>query len=303
MIERVFLLAAIACASFLSAEEHEDVVTLNDVLSPSEALTAIQLERLALVERYLKRDPLPLIEGDRLTYQYGQGQPSLICAPFRICTVVLAPGERIAKGGLLMGAATMWHVKHIYVAGNDAIHIALVPKNAGIRSSLSILTTGRNARYYHIELLSDPEAYMPLIAFRYEDQALNDINSMIAKAQGIEDPSSSAEHVLPSLPAGYDDVSLDDLNFNYDVSGCRDCAWRPERVFDDGTRTFVVLPVDSSTRGMPALSIVGADSNIQAINSRFDDPSFIVDGLFEEARLSLGVGRRAQEVSIRRKSR
>ncbi len=301
MIERTLVIVALACAACSHANE-DDTQPLDDLLSPSEALPAVQRERLALVERYLERDPQPLIEGNRLTYLYGEGQPSLICAPFRICTLALAPGERIAENGLLIGAATLWHVVQVYVAGDDAIHISLIPKDAGLRTSLAILTTGKQARHYHIELISDPEAYMPLVAFRYDTQALDDINSMVARAQGIEPPVSSADHLVHALPEDFGEVSLDDLNFGYDVTGCRSCAWRPERVFDDGTRTIIVLPEASTKEPLPALLIVGAKTEAQVVNYRFDDPSYIVDGLFDEARLSLGVGRRQQAVSIRRKA-
>ena len=298
--KRATLLVALSCAALMFAEEDETTAS-DDLLDPSEALSSEQQKRLDLVNHYLNRDPMPLIEGNRLTYLYGEGQPSLICAPFRICTLALSPGERIAKNGLLIGAATEWHVVHVYVAGNDAVHIALKPKNAGLRTSLSILTTGVGARYYHVDLISDPKAYMPLVAFRYEAQALDDINTMVETAQGTVDISSSAEHLEYALPNDYGDVSLDDLNFAYELSGCRTCPWRPERVFDDGTRTIIVLPAESTTAPLPVLFVVGRDSDAQISNTHFNDPSIIVDGLFDEARLRLGVGRPQEEVSIRRK--
>ena len=302
MIERGLLTITLLFTTLISATGEQDVL-LEDVLWPSEELSATQKERLALVERFLERDPQPIIEGNRLTYLFGEGQPSLICAPFRICTLALAPGERIAENGLLIGAANLWHVVQVYVAGNDAIHISLVPKNAGLRTSLSILTSGKDVRYYHLELISDPEAYMPLVGFRYESQALEEINEMVAKAQRTEEPTPVAKQLQQVVPDDFGEVSIGDLYFGYEVSGCRSCAWRPERVFDDGTRTIIVLPETSSTQPLPALLIVGAESNSQVFNYRFDDPSYIVDGLFDEARLSLGVGRRQQEISIRRKHR
>ena len=302
MTSRALMVATLYFAASIVASE-EPSVTLEDVLTPSEPLPAAQLERLALVERHLERDPQPLVEGNRLTYLFGVGQPSLICAPFRICTLALAPGERIAEDGLLIGAATMWHVVQIYVAGNDAVHISLIPKDAGLRTSLTILTKGEEARYYHVDLISDPEAYMPLVAFRYESHAREAINAMVAKAQGTEEPSPIVEQIERVLPDDFGNVSINDLYFGYELSGCRSCAWRPERVFDDGTRTIIVLPEASSTQPLPALLIVGAESDSQVFNYRFQDPSYVVDGLFDEARLSLGVGRRQQEISIRRKSR
>ena len=297
-----FGLFCIASTLLLAQDVETERSLLEDILSPSEPLSEIQLHRLSLVDRHFGRDPQALIEGNRLTYLYGQGQPSLVCAPFRICTLILAPGERIAEDGLLIGAETMWEVVQIYVAGNDALHIALRPKDAGLRNSLVIITRGPHARYYHVELLSDQTAYMPLVSFRYPGQAQEDINVMISEAQGIDDPNSSAEDLNLGLPDDFGSVSLDQLNFAYNVSGCRDCNWRPERVFDDGRRTIIVLPAESTSQPLPLPFIVGKDSKDQLANSHFDDPSIIVHGLFDEALLRRTVGRRQQEVSIHRKS-
>ena len=300
-----FIAVGFVCAAGLLAhaqdQEPEDSL-LQDILSPSEPLSDVQLQRLALVDRHLDRDPLALIEGNRLTYLFGRGQPSLVCAPFRICTLILAPGERIAEDGLLIGAETMWEVVQVYVAGNDALHIALRPKDAGLRNSLVIITKGAHARYYHVELLSDPEAYMPLVSFRYQDQAREDINNMIAAAQGANETDSSPAQLNHAIPGDFGVVSHDDLNFAYEVTGCRTCTWRPEQVFDDGTRTIIVLPAESTSQPLPLPFIVGKDSKEQLANSHFDDPSIIVHGLFDEALLRRTIGRRQQEVSIRRKS-
>ena len=300
IVKRLVLFVAVLSASIGVAAGENDSL-LDEMLSPSGDLSPVQQERLALVDRYLSRDPKPLIEGDRLTYLYGEGQPSLICAPLRICTLALSPGERIAKNGLLIGAATEWHVIQIYVAGNDAIHIALKPKDAGLRTSLSILTSGSESRYYHVDLISDHEAYMPLVAFRYESQALDDINTMVANAQGAGEQSTSTEQLALALSDDRGSAAAEDLNFSYEVSGCRTCRWRPERVYDDGTRTIIVLPKQATSQPLPIPFVVGKDSKEQVANSHFDDPRIIVHGLFDEARLRRSVGRRPQEISIRRK--
>lgn len=284
-------------AEVKTGEEPSLELPLTDFLPPD------QQRRVDLVTRYRERDPQPLIDGQRLTYLFGVGLPSLICAPLRICTLALAPGERIAPNGVLLGDSTRWKVVQVHVAANDAIHLAFKPVDVGLQTSLSILT---DERVYHIDLISDIEAYMPLVAFRYEAETLEDVNARVAEIQGMTTDAGSLTAMAKDeeqLQGMVDEVSVDDLNFDYDISGCRDCAWRPERVFDDGTHTVIVLPASAAQDPLPALLIIGAESDSQISNYRFEDDRYVVDQLFRDARLTLGVGRSNKEVRIKRRER
>ena len=254
-----------------------------------------QLTRLQLVKAVRKRDSQPIVDGNRLTYLYGAGHPSLVCAPLHVCTLALEPGERIVQNGILLGDATRWIVVQIHVGANDAMHLAFKPVEANLRTSLSILT---EARHYHIELLSHPVEYMPLVAFRYESSSLSRINEMADAALGRDAPANELGGA--ELPSDYANVRLSDLNFNYRISRCDSCPFRPERVFDDGVRTIIELPKRATRSPLPALLIVGAESNAQIANYRFIDDAFHVDQLFDEARLVVGVGRQRKEVRIAR---
>ena len=300
-----FILAVVLIgASTLAISQEEEVdeqALLDQVLAPSNELNDHQRQRVDLVDMYLARDPQPVMVDGRLTYLFGEGLPSLICAPLRACTLVLAPGERIAANGILLGDPTRWKLVQAAVTSTDEVHLAFKPTNAGITTNLSVLTEGNHARHYHLELISDRNAYMPVVGFRYESQAIDAINEMVARAQNQTLRTRDINDPAAQMPFEYGEISLNDLNFDYDVTGCRDCIWRPERVFDDGVRTIIVLSEDASTRPLPAFFVVGTDSDSQVANHRFLDRSFIVDQLFDEARLLLGTGRRPQEVVIRRK--
>ena len=274
-----------------------DFLTNKDVLNPGKPLSEEHQARLALVAAIRDRDPQPILDGNRLTYLYGEGQPSLVCAPLRVCVLALKPGERIANNGVLLGDATRWQVVQIYVDVHDAIHLAFKPNDAGLETSLSIFT---DQRHYHIEMLSHLTQYMPFVGFRYQDDALADLNARIAAADPLGRGSGGTSRDDADLPSWYGEVSLDDLNFDYDISACGRCPWRPERVFDDGKRTIIVLPKEASTEALPALLIVGTESDSQVANYRFIDRAFHVDQLFSEARLTLGVGRKRAEVRITR---
>ena len=295
-------------ADLIESELFSETPKIEQILSESNPLPPIDRQRLDLVSLYRNQDAQPILEGNALTYRYGFGQPSLVCAPLHVCALKLAPGERISANGLLIGDVTRWKVVQIRVDGDDSLIIGLKPVDAGLKTSLSILT---DDRHYHVELLSHPNEYMPMVAFRYDDLEQRAINELIA-----ETLKPTFEAQLPSniRPEEYRKVALSDLNFDYTVSRCQGrrqpifriragtgpCRWRPERVYDDGVRTMIVLPKESEREALPSVFVVTAQSDSQLANARFRDGSFIVDRLFDEARLVLGAGRDLQEVRIRR---
>ena len=293
-------MSSLAFASLLSTHAlaqtemlDADTPTLDEVLSASTSLEPEHQSRLALVASITEQDAEPQLNGNRLTYRYGTGQPSIVCAPLNICTLSLAPGERIVANGLLLGDTTRWRVVQIRVGSDDTLHIALKPVDAGLRTSMSILT---DQRHYHLSLLSHASDYMPSVGFRYDPDPQAELEAMIAATQNQAQPTETL-----SLPGESTHVAIEDLNFGYDVSACQRCAWRPERVFDDGRKVYIVLPERASTQALPALLIVGSQSDEQIANYRFRDSTYIVDQLFDAAQLVLGVGRSQRSVKITRR--
>jgi len=100
------------------------------------------------------------------------------------------------------------------------------------------------------------------------------------------------------------------LSFEYEIRDTRglfarwfgkDIAWRPVRVFDDGSKTFIQFPPGLASSEAPALFVVSYQGNTQLVNYRVHGDYYIVDRLFDEARLIVG----QQDpiiIEIRRKS-
>ncbi len=59
------------------------------------------------------------------------------------------------------------------------------------------------------------------------------------------------------------------------------------RVFDDGSKTFIQFPPGLKSSEAPAL-FVSSDGNTQLVNYRVKGDYYIVDRLFDEARLIVG---------------
>lgn len=221
-----------------------------------------------------------------------------MCSPLNVCMLRLDRGERLVRNGILIGDSTRWQVVQSFVDSKDITYLGFKPVDAGLETSLTVMTNGR---VYHIRLMSHDRDYMPLVSFRYPDDTSADEEFWDEYERSIgstaDDPSAKRlENAPPVVATDW----IADLNWDYDVSGC-DCPWRPERVYDDGTRTVIDLPAAARTGDLPVLLITGSHSEGQISNHRVVDNRFIVDQLFEEARLVLDVGRSREEVVIRRR--
>lgn len=96
-------------------------------------------------------------------------------------------------------------------------------------------------------------------------------------------------------------LAIEQLHFNYTISGDRP-AWRPLRVFDDGSKTYVEFPASLANGEAPPLFLVGADGKAELVNYRLRDRFYIVDRIFDAAELRLGL-KKQQIVRIDRVSR
>ena len=75
--------------------------------------------------------------------------------------------------------------------------------------------------------------------------------------------------------------------------------WKPERVYDDGLKTYIKLPSATRSGEMPALLVRKGDTDV-LVNYRVQDATMMVDGLFNTIALIAGVGGDQESVEIRR---
>ena len=77
-------------------------------------------------------------------------------------------------------------------------------------------------------------------------------------------------------------------------------AWMPEKVWDDGLKTYVQFPDDIAASEMPPL-FIRSPEGLELVNYRVQDKRYEIDRIFEEAELRLG-NRKPVIVSIHRKA-
>lgn len=242
-------------------------------------------EALALAESYREADQYPYQDGHRTVYLHGAGEATVVCAPLAVCLIGLEPGERIAAGGVLLGDPVRWHATPAVGAG-ETTHVAIKPVDVGLETTLALVT---DRRTYHMRLRSREADYMAAVGWEYPESA--------ELAWAMYQATVEADAERETLPIG---LRLSDLDFEYDVSACGRCGWRPERVYNDGRRTVIELPEDVVHGESPVLLITDGDREAVA-NYRVDGTRYIVDGVPRAALLVAGVGREQTRVTIRRR--
>lgn len=265
-----------------------DYHTATDVKLPGTAHQAVQL---SAAWRAQQNQAAPGPDG-RVLFAFGAGLPTVVCAPLRVCLIELQPGEKLV-GEPQIGDSVRWNVAPAtYGKGDETTSVlVLKPQMPGLDTNLFI-TTDRRA--YYVRLVSKAEDYVSRVAFQYNDDD-----------GGKKWKDHFAEQKREELIAARDQrqaqsgflIAVDHLHFDYQIKGGDD-GIRPERVFDDGTKTYIQMSANIANREAPVLIIVSPDGKGEVVNYRVKDQMYIVDRLFEHAQLVLGSGKKAQKVEI-----
>lgn len=268
------------------------------ILSPDTVtLSPKELQALGLSDDWSRSGPPPFLVGGRLTYIHGAGGiPTIIGSPMQISDVELEPGEQVNE--IVTGDSARWLVE-MGTAGNTT-HIFIKPLDVGLESSV-VVTTDRRA--YHLRLISKPKNHMPYVGFVYTA----DLRQQLATRNADEARTKKWESTKDASGTTTD---LASLNFDYEIKG--NAPWKPERVYDDGKKTYLQLPLNVSSGEMPVLLVKKGRKDV-LVNYRVKGQTMEVDGLFETIALVIGVngglfktgkfGEKQQLVEITRKTK
>ncbi len=255
---------------------------LNQVMVP---LTAKERKALRISSQWsTKNDVQPyMTTGGKLMYVHGASVPTIIAAPFQVCDVELERGELVNE--IVVGDSARWLVES--GTAGATTHLFIKPADAGLETS-AVITTDR--RVYHLRLISQLRGHTPYVGFAYYDAMRRDLQhkqSQVAKEKEWGTTTGVDGKV----------VELARLNFNYEVEGT--VLWKPERVYDDGMKTYIKLPRSTRSGEIPALVVRKGGKDV-LVNYRVQDETMIVDGLFNTIALVVGVGGDQESVEIRR---
>lgn len=217
-----------------------------------------------------------LRQSDVLIYPYGIYQPVLTCTVLRACIVELQAGENLIS--IIAGDDQRWLIDHTATgAGAGTAIVSVKPIDHNITTNLIIST---DQRVYHITLDSPPYT-KPNDQYNPQRQYTRHIRFYYPAEHKFE---SVRSHEQTDTPGG---LSLQALNHRYTWRAEKGFPWLPTAVFDDGERVYLRIPASAYAQDQPLLSI-GLRGAERVADYVVRDGYFIVDGLFEQARLITG---------------
>jgi len=225
-------------------------------------------------------------EDGAVRFLFGSTLPSIVCAPLYVCDIALEEGESV--NDIAIGDAVRWKVTPAHSGSGDSAitHVIVKPTDAGLRTNLQIAT---DRRMYTIELISDTKQWMSRVAFIYPD----DVKKEWA-AYRAEEQKRRAATLLPTT--GQD---LSGLQFSYKIAG-DNTEWKPLRVCNDGTHTYIQFPPAIATADAPALLSLDSDGGQQIVNYRVKGYTYVVDKVLTRAEIISGVGGAQTKVTLER---
>ena len=191
-------------------------------------------------------------------------------APQKVTMVSFEPGE-VMVAAPQSGDTVRWQVNSITsgTGSNARQHLIIKPLREELTNNM-IITTNKG-RVYLLELISLKNNYMADVSWNYA------VNNIIINSERKENPF--AQNEVPKK-----------LNFNYKIiNKSGKPVWKPTAVFDDGEKTFIQFPTAINQNELPTLFIVSHESATQLVNYRQRGDVLIVDRLFIEAELRLGL--------------
>lgn len=247
--------------------------------------TAREIHSLKLARKWMKNRSKSFRGSDgSVKFVYGATMPSIIAAPLRITDIQLQPGEIVRE--VQMGDKVRWVVSPSISgkAPSEVSHIIVKPTDVGLRTSMAIFT---DRRTYHLNLISSKKRYMPIVGFAYQDEIDAKWN---AYRRYVNSGKKAKEFKIPgsSKPR-----SIDNLDFSYRIDG--NYYWKPTRVYSDGRKTYIQLPLSVKARELPVLMVLDNDGK-KLVNYRVKNNTFIVDKLFKQAVLIMGVGSSQEKI-------
>lgn len=276
--------AVMAASQEAAPQLPPDFLNLPDFLSNDTVpLTQREKKALNLTRAWAGRGPAPVLShSGKLVYVHGASLPTILASPMQVCDVELQAGEKVNE--VIVGDSARWMVET--GSAGETTHLFIKPVDAGLETT-AVVTTDR--RVYHLRLVSQRTGHTPYVGFVYADS----MKQQIAAKKAAQERETSRNTAMLDGKS----VDISKLNFNFDVQG--KASWKPERVFDDGEKIYIHLP--RKTTELPVLLARRKGENV-LVNYRADGKKLVVDGIFDELTLLLGVGSGKEEIRIIRKS-
>ena len=289
----------VACALLLGCAPTRPAQSPPPIPPPALAPASPSVPPAPQLESFLPQDPR--IRGAILTYQRTNTAPTIRratsvlipfldqpvtvrCQQLLATDIELEPGERITT--TLLGDTERWKAAQS-ISGTDTPHVIVKTTSDVAVTTNVVMTTDR--RTYRLTLVGNRGAAHAHVQFYYPRELLQRYaEARAAHALAVERQQRAEQQQDSAAPRHY----------LYRVRG-PDVTWKPQTVFDDGTRVFLLMPPGMRTRTAPVLYVTRHGQEEQ-VNYSVRDSYFVIENLFDSAVLLTDVGRHQQRVTIER---
>lgn len=217
---------------------------------------------------------LPQYENGRLrSYSYHPDYVYEIhCQTYHTTDIQLEPGEKVLEVPYI-SEPDVWQIASgvSIVDGQAMQHFFIKPDFTKLISNLIIVT---DRRVYHIELKSFSDYYMPIVRWTYPLDSIKKFS-----------PSQNTI-VNKYLDTSISTIRPEFLSFDYKMTHpmFNKPSWLPKQVYDDGSKTYIVLDEKSLHTDLPVLF----NERNELVNYRIQKNLFIIDQLITKVTLRLG---------------
>jgi type IV secretion system protein VirB9 len=201
--------------------------------------------------------------------------------PGAITDIALDPSEILTA--LAVGDTVQW------ISADTAGHVFIKPLRPGLFTTATVVT---DKRVYQLSLRSSQEngLFYQRVSWVYPDFLM--VKKITPPPQNAPDVKPNEK---PEQGGGLSTKKLDDMNFDYDISG-DDVQFKPTQVMDDGK--FVWLQMPRNSQEQPAL-FIETEGGLSLANYNTNGRYLVVTQLFKKAVLKIG----SEEVSITRRGK
>lgn len=219
-------------------------------------------------------------------YTYNENLVYEIYAqPYHLTDIILEDGEVVMGNPLLSEDDSVWeltaNVAKNALTGDNIQHLFIKPAYSNLDSSFIVIT---DRRVYHFRLKSYKTTYMAMVKFNYPETKnvwATGANNRAAKGVSVEN-----DYITVTNP--------EYLSFDYKMKyGFRKPEFLPQRVYDDGNKTYIVVDDIVLHKQLP----LAFNEKNEIVNYSVQKNVFIIPRLVNKITLRLG----KQKVTIEKK--
>jgi type IV secretion system protein VirB9 len=211
-------------------------------------------------------------------------------AVYQVTTILLQPGERMTMD-LAVGDTARWEMATGTVGSKEGMRVAifLKPHWGKLRTNITIPT---DRRIYLVEIQSNENGtYMAQVAWEYPQDSPLLVRAKAASAEEVaQTPAPHVERFEPSAQLCGVSTSNSRFHFGYrmETKARQAIRWKPERIFDDGTWTYVQFPANLPSTDAPALVGRSDEGGYRAVTYDTAYGCYIAQGVLNAWELRLG---------------